>query len=68
MINEKRFYTVKELAQYFSVSRYTINNWMKSDRGGRSLPYILIGKRKRIFDIRDVDKWLEKLKEKGLIE
>jgi excisionase family DNA binding protein len=40
-----------------------IRNWA----GERGLPYIKIGNRKR-FKPEDVEKWLGKLREKGIIE
>jgi excisionase family DNA binding protein len=51
---EKEFYTVKEIAQKFSVTEKTIRRMM--DR--RELPYYQIGGRKR-FGRRDIEIYLE---------
>jgi excisionase family DNA binding protein len=56
--NRKSFCTKKELAEYLGISVYTIDSWV-SER--REIPFVKMGK-KVMFDLRDVDDWIEKKK------
>jgi excisionase family DNA binding protein len=51
---EERWYTVTEVAEKLSVSRWTITNWLKS----RRLKGIKIGKAWRVKE-SDLDRFLE---------
>lgn len=63
MIEERQLLSMTELAERLGVSRWTVRNWALE----RGLPYVKIGNRKR-FRPKDVEEWLKKLREKGLIE
>jgi len=52
---EKRFVSMKELANYLGVSRYTVRSWVYQDR----LPCKRIGRTVR-FDIKEIEHILEK--------
>jgi excisionase family DNA binding protein len=51
---DKDFLTKRELMEFLSISRGTVDNLMKR----RELPFFKIGKRV-LFKKTDIDKWLE---------
>jgi excisionase family DNA binding protein len=55
---QKAFCTKKELAEFLGISVYTIDSWV-SER--REIPFVKMGK-KVMFDLRDVNDWIEKKK------
>jgi len=54
---KKRLINKKELAEYLSLSVFTIDTWVSQNR----IPYVKMGRRV-LFDLDDVDKWIEQLK------
>ena len=59
---EKRLLTVKETAKMLNVSTHTIYYWTYT----RKIPYVKASRLIR-FDVKDIDKWIErnKIKEKN---
>lgn len=55
---KRDFLNKKELSEFLGLSIFTIDSWV-SER--REIPYIKMGKRV-MFDINDVQKWIEKNK------
>jgi excisionase family DNA binding protein len=55
---EKRFLTKKELAQYLGISIYTIDQWVSQRR---EIPFNKAGRRV-LFDMKEVEKWIEENK------
>jgi len=53
----KKLINKKELAEYLSLSIYTIDTWVCQSR----IPYVKMGRRV-LFDLDEVDKWIEKQK------
>ena len=49
--------TIEELAEFLSISRYTLYNWTST----RNLPFYKIGRTVR-FRMKDIEAWLEKQK------
>ena len=56
---EKRYYTMAEAAKYLTITRATLHRFVK----GGEIPSYKIGTR-RIFDIKDLDRWVHSKKEK----
>lgn len=54
---EKKYFTVKEIAEYTGISAATIYKWSKQER----MPSLKIGGAVR-FDIREIELWLKKFK------
>jgi len=54
---KKRLVNKKELAEYLSLSIYTIDTWVCQSR----IPYVKMGRRV-LFDLHEIDKWIEKQK------
>lgn len=54
----KQFLTKKELAEYLGVSIYTIDSWVSQRR---EIPFVKMSK-KVMFDLEDVNKWIEESK------
>ena len=48
----KKYNTIQEVADTYSVTKQTIRNWIK-----RGLPHIKVGNVLR-FDLQEVDKWI----------
>jgi len=63
-LEKKRYLTTNELAIYFQVTPETIRSWRRK----RDLPYIQLSEGKRLFDLRDVESWLNSLKKKGYVK
>lgn len=57
MIDNKKYTSLKEIADYLLVSTETIHNWIKKG----SIPYHKIG-RKYLFDLSEVDESIENYK------
>jgi excisionase family DNA binding protein len=56
-IKEKRFLDVEAVADYLSLSPYTIRTWVKTGR----IPFVKLGRSVR-FDLRELDIWLKRKK------
>jgi excisionase family DNA binding protein len=52
--SKDKMMTIKELAEFLSISRYTIYNWTST----RSLPFYKVGRAVR-FGRKDIEAWLE---------
>lgn len=52
---QKRFYSIKEIAEYLAVSKSGIRKWVRTGQ----IPFLKINGCIR-FDIEAIDKWLSK--------
>lgn len=52
------------VAQFFSISKSTIRDWMRGANNLPPLPYIRIGKRP-VFSTRQIAWWLQKVQDLG---
>jgi excisionase family DNA binding protein len=57
MAMEKRLIDINEAGEYLRVSKNTIYSWICQ----RKIPFVKMGRLVR-FDLRDIDKWVEKNK------
>jgi len=54
---DKRLLNISEAAEYLGVKKNTLYSWVNQ----RKIPYVKIGRLVK-FDLRDIDKWIEKSK------
>jgi excisionase family DNA binding protein len=58
---DRRFFSIKELAEYLGLTRGTLYVWVCQ----RRIPYLKIGKLVK-FDLREIEVWLKDKKIKEL--
>ncbi len=54
----RRFLNKKELAKFLGLSVYTVDSWVSQRR---EIPFVKMGRRV-MFDLQDVENWLEERK------
>ena len=54
---KKRLINKRELAEYLSLSVFTIDTWVSQNR----IPYVKMGRRV-LFDLSEIDKWIDEKK------
>ena len=54
---ERRLLSIREASEALGLSRHTLYSWVCQ----RRIPYVKAGRR-TMFDTRDLDKWIERMK------
>lgn len=57
-INGDRKLTTPEAAEHLGLSPTTLTTWRCTQRAGRQIPYLKLGKRV-LYRERDLDRWLD---------